>query len=172
MNNTFQGFFNINRYMIYKIVNSITNDFYIGYTGLTLEKRFATHKRNAKTGGKTHLYKAMQKYGEENFYIECLQEDGNLHEDETLWIQKLNPTYNMTKGGDGGDTSSSDNFKQAMKNRRPYSGEGNPQYGKIGAANPKSQRVIVDGVEYCSITEARLKGKRSFHYVKKNGIFL
>lgn len=158
--------------MIYKITNTITGDFYIGYTGLTLEERFTKHKYNARAGGPTYLYRAMRKYGEDNFIIECLQEDGNLNEDEALWISKLNPNYNMTKGGEGGDTSNSPNFKNAMSNRRSYAGEGNPQYGKFGSDNGKSRRVIVDGVEYCSITEARHKGKRSFAYVKQNGIFV
>lgn len=158
--------------MIYKITNTINGDFYVGYTSLTLEQRFAKHKQNSRAGGQTYLYRAMRKYGEENFIIECLQEDGTLNEDEPLWIGKLNPSYNMTKGGEGGDTSSSPNYKSSIKNRRSYSGEGNPQYGKFGADNSKSKRVIVDGVEYCSITEARKKAKRSFAYVKKFGIFI
>ena len=104
--------------------------------------------------------------------MKCLQEDGNLHEDEALWIGKLKPKYNMTKGGDGGDTSRSINYKKAMKNRRSYKGEGNPLYGKRGENNPNSQRVIVDGIEYVSISEARKLAKRSFKYVKINGIFI
>ena len=158
--------------MIYKITNIVTNDFYIGYTSKTMEERFNKHLHNAKYGGKTYLYRAIRKYGESSFIVECLQEDGNLNEDETIWINKLNPTYNMTKGGDGGDTSKSINYKQGMKNRRSYFGEGNPQYGKFGVDNPKSQKVIVDGIEYISISEARRLAKRSFNYVKKNGIFI
>ena len=158
--------------MIYKITNTITGDFYVGYTSLTLEDRFAKHKSNAKAGGETYLYRAIRKYGEDNFIIECLQEDGNLNEDESLWIGKLNPVYNMTKGGEGGNTSASPNYKAGMKNRRSYAKEGNPQYGKIGLNNPKSQKVLLDGKEYCSITEARRLAHRSFAYVKKNGIFI
>lgn len=101
--------------MIYEIKNRITGDSYVGFTSLTIEQRFAKHKQNAKAGGETYLYRAMRKYGEENFSIECLQEDGTLQEDEALWIEKLKPAYNMTIGGEGGDTSSSPNFKRAME---------------------------------------------------------
>lgn len=158
--------------MIYKITNTITTDFCIGYTSLILEQRFAKHKQNAKARGQTYLYRAMRKYGIDNFTIECLQEDGNLNEDETLWIRALSPPYNMTLGGEGGDTSASPNFKEAMQNRRSYRGSGNPQFGKHGSDNPKSQRILLDGVKYVSITEARKLARRSFQYVKKHGIVI
>lgn len=158
--------------MIYLIRNTLNKDCYVGYTSKTLDERFSKHKQNAKSGMKQHLYNAMRKYGFENFTIESLQEEGNINEDETFWIKKLNPKYNMTQGGEGGDTSSSENFKEAIKKRRSYKGSGNPNYGKLGADSPNSQRVKVDGVVYVSITEARKKAKRSFKYVKENGIFL
>lgn len=101
--------------MIYEITNNITADSYVGYTHLTLDERFSKHKQNARAGGQTYLYSAMRKYGENNFSIKCLQEDGTLNEDESKWIAKLRPLYNMTIGGEGGDTSSSPNFKKAME---------------------------------------------------------
>lgn len=101
--------------MIYLIENIITNDKYIGYTSNTKEARFKRHQHNAKTGGETYLYRAMRKYGVENFVISVLDETGS-YSDEIKWICKLNPEYNMTKGGEGGDTSNSPNFKKSMKN--------------------------------------------------------
>ncbi len=157
--------------MIYKITNNITNDCYVGYTSLSLEERFKKHKYNHHTGN-TYLYRAMRKYGFENFQIECLQENGNLQEDENVWIGKIQPKYNMTVGGLGGDTSSSPNWKAGMQSRRSYVGQGNPQYGKHGKDNPKSQAVILDGVKYDTITQARKLAKRSFQYVKKYGIMV
>jgi group I intron endonuclease len=157
--------------MIYLITNTITQGTYVGYTSLTLEERFKKHRYN-HVAGNTHLYKAMRKYGFDNFVIEVLQENGNLQEDETIWIYKLCPNYNMTKGGDGGNTSDSPNWQMAMKKRRSYKGEGNPQYGKFGANNPKSKKVKVDGIVYNSITEARKLSKKSFKYVKQKGEFI
>lgn len=157
--------------MIYCITNIITDDTYIGYTSKTKEERLKKHVYNSKQG-KTYLNKAMRKYGAENFRIEVLQEDGNLNEDESFWIKKLDPKYNMTAGGEGGDTSESTNYKKSMENRRSYSGEGNPLYGKFGKDNPKSQPLILDGVEYESITLARKLAKRSFNYVKTHMIVI
>ena len=157
--------------MIYKITNTITGDCYVGYTSLSLEARFKRHWYNHPHHD-TYLYRAMRKYGFDNFIIECLQEDGNLNEDEDIWIGKINPKYNMRAGGTGGDVSFSPNYKKAMENRRSYCGEGNPQYGKHGKDNPKSQTIIVDGIKYDTITMARKMAKRSFGYVKKYGIMV
>ena len=157
--------------MIYKITNTVTGDFYIGFTSKTLEERFKKHLANAKSGSNTYLYKAIRKYGEQSFQIEILQEEGSLNEDEPLWIKTLKPSYNMTSGGDGGDTSQSPAYKEGMKHRS-MAGKNNPQYGKFGADNPKSIAVIVDGVKYDSITLARKGCKKSFTYVKKNGILV
>ena len=49
----------------------------------------------------TYLYRAIRKYGKENFTIEILDEEYS-NEKEIYWISKLKPEYNMTKGGDGG----------------------------------------------------------------------
>lgn len=100
--------------MIYLIENNITKDQYIGYTSGTAQKRFLKHKINAKKDGQTYLYRAMRKYGFENFNLSVLDETGT-YDDEIKWIDKINPAYNMTKGGEGGDTSSSKNFKKSMK---------------------------------------------------------
>jgi|TARA_B110000285_G_scaffold65735_1_gene75602 group I intron endonuclease len=154
--------------MIYAITNIITNDVYVGYTTKTTEERFQKHKYNARSGMDTYLYKAMRKYGEDNFEITTLQTYGNLTEDETFWIKKLEPKYNMTIGGEGGDTSKTPNWIKGMENRRTYVGSGNPNYGKFGKDNPKSQQLVLDGVYYESITQARKIAKRSFSYVKKN----
>lgn len=156
--------------MIYLITNKITNDQYVGYSKNPVD-RFTRHCYNSKRGN-TYLYRAMRKYGTENFEMKILQEDGSLDEDETFWIKKLNPTYNMTEGGEGGDTSDSPSWKKGMAKRRSYSGSGNPQAGKFGADNPKSRKVKVDGVVYNSITEARTLAKRSFNYVKTKGEFI
>lgn len=54
---------------IYLINNSINNKVYIGQTSVSISKRWAAHKTEAKSknGSNTILYKAMRKYGIENF---------------------------------------------------------------------------------------------------------
>jgi len=169
--------------MIYLITNTINGYRYIGKTSKSLEHRWSQHCYNAKYNVDTYLYKAMRKYGVENFICKYLA-DG-LDEEEILLIETLSPEYNMTKGGDGGDTSSSPNYQTALC-RRNYKGENNPNYGKRGIDSPnygktrspqqienykksyKGKRipVIVNGVQYSSVAEAAKLLNRSEKYVR------
>jgi len=112
--------------IIYKIVNQVNGKFYVGKTTKSIEERFAKHRYN-HSGGNTYLYRSMRKYGFENFLIEVLEHvNHDLDEREKFWIRALKPEYNMTEGGDGGDTSSSPNFLEAIAkhhaNRTEYPG--------------------------------------------------
>jgi group I intron endonuclease len=91
--------------IIYKITNIETQDFYIGKTTKNITTRFSAHKSVSKRGSKSHLHRAIRKYGFENFQISILEQnisDENLlNEREIFHIQKLQPRYNMTSGGEG-----------------------------------------------------------------------
>lgn len=106
--------------IIYQITNKITNDFYIGKT-VNPKDRFYKHKYNAiNNKSQAYLYRAMRKYGTENFAFTTLDEASNseeLNNKEIYWIQQLSPKYNMTKGGDGGDVSKSPNYIESQKNK-------------------------------------------------------
>lgn len=94
---------------IYKITNIINNKLYIGQTN-NLNRRKREHFNLSPSIVEEDekikiLYKAMIKYGPENFIfekIEDLCEDYN--EKEKFWIKELNTLapngYNMTEGGD------------------------------------------------------------------------
>ena len=65
--------------LIYKITNIINNKSYIGQTIKTAEERWKEHKAHAfgshpNDQNKT-LYKAIRKYGVENFTFEVLQDN-------------------------------------------------------------------------------------------------
>jgi group I intron endonuclease len=152
--------------IIYKITNNINDKFYIGKTIKTADERFKRHFYNHKTQN-TYLYKAMRKYGFENFSIEIIEETRNLDEREKFWISTLLPQYNMTSGGDGGDTSNSPNYISSIK-KRDNSGSKNPMYGRkrsdtavfLLAARDKmisTNRcpVVCEGKEYASVGEAQ-----------------
>jgi group I intron endonuclease len=92
---------------IYKITNTKNGKIYIGKTLYSIEKRFVRHKQRHKKGN-GYLYNSMRKHGPEHFRIEeieCVKSESILNEREKYWIARLNPEYNMTKGGDGGDTT-------------------------------------------------------------------
>ena len=93
---------------IYKITNIINNKLYIGKTVNTIEKRFNQHKNESKTERAKNrpLYRAINKYGIENFEIEIIEECNYdiLNEREIYWINyydTYNNGYNATLGGDG-----------------------------------------------------------------------
>ena len=155
--------------IIYQITNKINGDFYIGKTSKTIEERFQKHKYSARYNHDTHLYRAMRKYGEENYSIKIVESQvdiTNIDARERYYIETMRPKYNMTLGGDGGDTSNSTKFKQSMKEyhsrkpRQEYATYGNlgkkasqETKDKIGKAN--SYPVVCEGIEYASIKEAQ-----------------
>lgn len=152
--------------IIYQITNVVNSKIYIGKTDKTIQERFQRHCYNHKTQN-TYLYKAMRKYGIDKFTIEILEETNNGSEREIYWIQELKPQYNMTLGGDGGDTSNSPNYKLGMS-KRNTSGSNNSMYGrkrtdtakylaeakdKMIAANRCP--VVCEGIEYPSVGDAQ-----------------
>lgn len=171
--------------MIYIITNKLNNKRYIGKTAKTIEERWYQHCKNAEYGVDTYLYRAIRKYGSENFSVEFLC-DG-LDEEEVIQIEQLQPEYNMTKGGTGGDTSNSPGYKAAIA-KRDMSGPNNPMFGRKGAENPnfgkrrtdeqrqkmasseylkkKRKPVRVHGVDYESVLAAAKILGRSERYVR------
>ena len=91
---------------IYIIRNTINNKVYIGQTKVSLKLRFQNHLSAARKGKDYIIGKAIRKYGEENFYIELLEECTieELNEREKYWIFYFNSTnnkfgYNVSIGG-------------------------------------------------------------------------
>ena len=91
---------------IYIIRNTINSKVYIGQTKVSLKLRFQNHLSAARNGKDYVIGKAIRKYGEENFYIELLEECTieELNEREKYWISYFNSTnnkfgYNISIGG-------------------------------------------------------------------------
>lgn len=82
---------------VYKITNTVTNDFYIG-SSKNVKKRLACHKCPStwKYYPNKQLYLDMQKYGIDKFDFQILAEveSEKLKETEQQFIEKLLPTYN------------------------------------------------------------------------------
>ena len=85
---------------VYKITNTITNDFYIG-SSKNVRQRWAVHK--CKSTWNEHpnkqLYQDMCKYGVDKFEFEILEEveSESLKETEQQFIETLKPTYNSNR---------------------------------------------------------------------------
>ncbi len=91
---------------IYKIINDVNNKIYVGKTEFSIEKRFKEHCKDAfkKSNKDRPLYRAMRKYGVDNFHIELIEETNIPEEREIYWIgyyDGYTKGYNATKGGDG-----------------------------------------------------------------------
>ena len=95
---------------IYKITNTINGKCYIGKTSNSIKTRFQVHIRNARNKINRKLYDAMNKYGYDFFIVTelevCSNEKGDVL--EIHYIKAYNSFsengYNMTIGGDGGNT--------------------------------------------------------------------
>ena len=150
--------------IIYQITNEVNGKFYIGKTTKTLEERFQKHlyeSRYNRSG--SYLYKSIRKYGKEHFtiiIIESQVDETKLDERERYWIETLNPHYNLTEGGEGGDTSKSPKWIEGMKNRKkPWNGNRTfgmlgkkfPEEGKRKISKKNSYPIMVEGIYYPSI---------------------
>lgn len=100
--------------IIYKITNLINGKIYIGQTIVELAKRFHAHvAASNRAQNKTPIYRAMRKYGKQNFIIEQIdqaKDRDELNKKEIYWIKELNTKdpnvgYNLADGGIGGITS-------------------------------------------------------------------
>lgn len=160
--------------MIYLIVNIVNNKKYIGYTSFTKERRFQKHKINAKKGSNTYLHKAMRKYGFDNFEIRVLDESGT-YEDETKWITSLTPEYNMTAGGEGGDTSKSPNFIKSMNDY--HSKKPRSEYATLGMLGKTHKKETIEKqsrarkMHWDNLSEEEKKGRASKISGSKNPMF-
>lgn len=86
---------------IYKIVNDINGEIYIGSTANTLSKRMCCHKYYATKLGKTSkIYSFIRELGVSHFRIvlieafQCSNRD-ELRRKEQQYIDELNPSLNM-----------------------------------------------------------------------------
>ena len=101
---------------IYRIINTVTGDFYIG-SSKNIEKRWAKHKSKStwKQCPNNPLYQDIKKYGVDKFVFEILTEAeaDKLKETEQNFIENLKPTYNSNnaKGFD---------FERRKKYRKEY----------------------------------------------------
>ena len=85
---------------VYKIVNSVTDDIYIGSTVQELKDRFKSHKSNARLNKINRLYDCMRLHGIEKFSIELLYETDFVNKQELTEKEKeyyvlLEPSLNI-----------------------------------------------------------------------------
>lgn len=151
--------------IIYKYT-SPSNKVYIGQT-IHEHRRYMTHKRG---DGDTKFYRAIRKYGFENFTYEVIftidNEDRKRVKEkldfmERYYIRKydsFNNGYNMTLGGDGADgTKHTEEFKRKISERMK---ENNPAWNmtdewRLHIGNASKGRKMPDNMK--KLTSERMK---------------
>ena len=133
--------------IIYKITCLVNGKVYIGQTSETIEKRFKRHVGYQKDEHDTKFYRAIRKYGMENFVIEQIDTANNqeeLDDKEIYWINfydSVNSGYNTktSKGKCGGDTLTNHPNKQIISEKIRQS--------KIGDKNPMRKNGGLKGIK-------------------------
>jgi group I intron endonuclease len=104
--------------IIYKVTNTINNKVYIGQTIQSINQRQIAHYKKARLGSQTNFHRALLKYDKAHFMWEQVvrvNDKNTLNELEQFYISKFDSYkngYNMTVGGDGGDTISNKSIEQ------------------------------------------------------------
>ena len=119
---------------VYKIINNITGDFYIG-SSLDIKYRWAKHRCPStwKNCPNSLLYLDMQKYGLSNFIFEIIEETSQLKEREQHFIDLLQPSYNNYRANGQNVERYRECYKEWSKTHPDYKkewNEANPDYKK------------------------------------------
>lgn len=150
---------------VYKITNTVTNDFYIG-SSKNVKQRWIAHKSPStwKNYPNKQLYKDMQKYGLEKFEFQMLEEaePEQLKEVEQQFIEKLKPAYN-SNNAKGFDIEKKRNSSRKymrkyhrsdkgrkidIKARNKYNNQLCSYSGETITLNALSARFYRDGMEH------------------------
>lgn len=135
----------IARPVLYQITNTVNGKFYIGITSKAPQERWGNHRR-AAVKGKAVLYRAMRKYGLDNFTFTVLEDFPDwpsAQQAECCAIAARNPDYNCTGGGDGcpGRWATEETRRKqsiAAKLRPPMTAEVRAKIGKASSMRKPS----------------------------------
>ena len=166
------------KYYIYRHI--LNNKSYIGYTKLSIECRLKQHIHAAAKGHKTHFAYAIRKYGTKCIATECLEilncEDKTLpQERERFWINfydSFKNGYNLTEGGDGGNTWTKNLNKEETRRKLR---EGSTGRKHTDSAKDKMSKIAYNRKPMSKKSVAKAEAKRKIkrdagNYISKDGI--
>ena len=133
--------------IIYKATNLINGKIYIGQTIQTLDRRRKQHEGCFKNTEKTPFSRAIKKYGKENFMWEQIDSANSieeLNEKEEYWIATLGSHVDTKRGYNEKYGGMNKKHCELTKKKigEAQVGSKNHMYGRVGADNPTSKRVI------------------------------
>jgi len=142
--------------IIYRTTNLINQKFYVGKD---------THNNPNYYGSGKRLKLAIKKYGIENFKKKVLEVCDTLellNEREKFWIKELNAIsegYNISLGGDGGDTISNNPRRDEISKKISESNKGK----FVGKTNSKETREKISNA-----LKGRFAGDKNPNYGKNH----
>lgn len=161
--------------IIYKSTNLINNKIYIGKTINRLEIRIKEHRIYSNKDTDIFFYKAIRKYGFENFKWEiienCISNKDELAAREIYWIRYYNSNkigYNMTLGGEGGDTLSNHPNKVEIFKRIVYKNTGLKRSVLTKNKMSRIHKGKVITQEHRDSISKKLKGKTRTPFTKEH----
>lgn len=110
---------------IYKILNTVNDDVYVGSTTISLSQRMAKHRWSAKTNTKhCPLYQKIQELGIDKFYIELIENfpcstKEELHAREGHFIREIG-TLNKIVAGRKHKEWKKDNAEHVQEHAKQY----------------------------------------------------
>ena len=131
---------------IYKILNTIDNEVYVGSTIEPLSKRMYKHRHDSERRPQYKLYEHMQRLGKSNFYIELIETYPCKSKEELLakegeWIRNI-ATLNDRVAGRNKKQWETDNHDRRMQQAKEYREahkEERKQYDKQRYENDKEE---------------------------------
>jgi group I intron endonuclease len=148
------------RNVIYKIRNVINNSYYIGST-VDSRKRFWAHRKALRAGSHDclHLQRAWNKYGEDFFkfeIVEQLESKEGLYPAEQKWLNEhfgADYCYNTAAHADSPMRDASDEMRQRLAEKTKAFSEthGSPRLGHRHTEETKEcirQKKLADPVRY------------------------
>jgi group I intron endonuclease len=157
-------------YVLYIHTNTINNKRYVGITSQNPLKRW---KKGEGYKNNTHFYKAIQKYGWNNFIHEIVYEGltqleaENLEKDIIKKYDSNNPLkgYNIEKGGSCGDK-----YTEETKQKISKALKGKPKSESHKLALSKSRKGYKPTEESKKKQSIRMSGKNNPMYGKKRDL--
>jgi group I intron endonuclease len=107
--------------------HTLNNKQYIGYSSQTLDDRLEDHPKESLNGSERHFHRAIRKYGVSDLVSEILDTARTKTEaisKERFYIMKFDTFkngYNMTLGGDGGNTKEKYSEEQMSEWKKTFS---------------------------------------------------
>jgi len=148
---------------IYETTNLVNGKTYIGKKKGDFDSTYY--------GSGTILQRALEKYGKENFEVIMLSvydTEHELNDAEVMFIETRNPTYNIAKGGEGGDTlaRADEEYKREIVAKRNQglknawsncSEEQRKQWGENISKSKKGKATLPDGYRHSEEVKQRIR---------------